>query len=164
MIFLKNSNRYVVSLSVINLVLLLMYAGFVRFRIENLMQIMHKYNEPFSIAFLIKWLGHELVISLLGLISLFGLLFWRKRELFFFLTLSYFTTVLTIVVLAPSLSAMYFVKLILCLAALWIIIFKDVYAVYANKPFLKLIFLFCGVIIYTMWLILSVLYHFGNGS
>ena len=146
----SHSKKGYTALSIfLNLVLWLLYAGFVKFRITNWFSICNKFNVPFDFVSFMSVLGHELSIALLGLLSIVGILFWRNSKPFFLMTLLYVATNMTIVVLAPSFSILYIVKLISTVLFLWVLVFKDVFAVYENQQGLKLFFIFLGVLIYS---------------
>ena len=149
MTFLQNKKGHIVLSIFLNVVLWLLYAGFIKFRITNWLSICNKFNVPFDFASFMSALGHEFLIALLGLLSIVGILFWRNSKSFFFMTLLYVATTMTIVVLAPSFSILYFVKLISTVLFLWVLVFKEVFSVYENQQGLKLFFFFLGVLIYS---------------
>jgi hypothetical protein len=147
--FLQNQKGHIVLSIFLNMALWLLYAGFIKFRITNWLSICNKFNVPFDFASFMSALGHEFSIALLGLLSIVGISFWRNSKSFFFMTLLYVATTMTIVVLAPSFSILYFVKLISTVLFLWVLVFKEVFAVYENQQGLKLFFFFLGVLIYS---------------
>lgn len=149
MTFLQNKKGHIVLSIFLNVVLWLLYAGFIKFRITNWFSICNKFNVPFDFASFISVLGHELSIALLGLLSIVGILFRRNSKPFFFMTLLYIATNMTIVILAPSFSILYIVKLISTVLFLWVLVFKEVFSVYENQQSLKLFFLFLGALIYS---------------
>lgn len=133
-----------------NLVLLLLYAGFIRFRCTNLIHLLHQFNEPLNVAIFFKSLGHELIVFLIGMLSLVGILLKRNSTLFFFTTLLYISITSTTIILAPSISIVYFIKLLTTLTFLTVIIFKNVFLVYQHKIGLKFVFLLLGMIMYSV--------------
>lgn len=139
-----------------NVILLLLYADFVRFRYTNFLDLLNNFNQQWSFAIIFKSLGHEIIILLIGLLSLVGILFKRNSKLCFFITILYISISSTTIILAPSVSMIYCLKLLTTLTFLWLIIFENVFSVYQNKMGLKFIFLSLGMIIYS-----EILYFLG---
>lgn len=147
----KDSSRKIVGFVSIlsNFILLLLFAGFIKFRIKGLIIVLNNFNEKLTILHIIKFLSHELTIFLIGILSLLGIIFWRNNKWFFFLTLFFVSTEITMVILAPSKSLFYTLKLLFTLTLIYIIIFRNIYNVYINKSSLKILFLLSGVFFYS---------------
>lgn len=145
-----SSRKIVVFVSILsNFILLLLFAGFIKFRIKGLIIVLNNFNEKLTISYIIKFLSHELTIFLIGILSLLGIIFWRNNKWFFFLTLFFVSTEITMVILAPSKSLFYTLKLLFTLTLIYIIIFRNIYNVYINKSSLKILFLLSGVFFYS---------------
>ena len=116
----KSSRKIVDFVSILsNFILLIMYAGFIKFRIKGLIKLLNNFNEKITISYIVKFLSHELTIFFIGILSLLGIICWRNNKWFFFITLFFVSIELTMVILAPSKSLFYIVKLVFTLTLIY---------------------------------------------
>jgi hypothetical protein len=150
----KNIRLIVVFISILsNFILLLLYAGFIKFRIDGLIKLFNNFNQRITIFYIVKFLSHELIIFFIGILSFLGIVFWRNKKLFFFITLFFLGTELTMVILAPSISLFFIIKLVLTSILIYFILFRHLYNIFINKTSLKILLFLSGVFLYTSLLI-----------
>jgi hypothetical protein len=135
-----------------HLILIIIFIFFTIYRYSQIKNLYKRFGEELNLSGTIDLMMHEFIILIIGVLSLIGVIFLKNSKLFFFISTFYISTQCIVLFLAPSLSIIFFLKLIAVITFLWTLIYEDVYNVYLNKRGLKIISLSMGMLIYLFFL------------
>lgn len=134
-----------------NLILIGIYIHFVYWRLLRLEYLYESSSKEIDFSIILTRLDHEWIVLALASLSLIGAIFWNKSKFFFWISTLYISTQCVMLFLAPSLSVLFFIKLIAVVAFLWLLIYENGYSVYVERGYLKLLFLFFGIFLYLLF-------------
>ncbi len=136
----------------VNLVLIALYLNFIHWRFLRLKNLYFYSGKELDFTIVLTRMNHEWIILTLSLMSLIGISFRKNSKFFFLVSTLYISTQLVIIVLAPSFSWLYFIKLLATVTFIWLLIFQNVYSAYVKRKDLKILYLLLGVLIYSIFL------------
>lgn len=138
-----------------NLLLLLDFSLFAHYRYLKIIKINNFLEEELSVVNIMAKLSHELIVLLLGVMSLFGILFFKGYKTFFFFSASFISILAVLVFSNFSLNFLFLTRFVVVLAFVWCLIFENIYTVYNNNLVIRIGIFTSFIVIYSVYVLLK---------
>lgn len=151
------SKRYFLAIANVAILLPLTLFAWDRYLLTE--QYFEKYKIEFGASEIWKATNHSIFFFFLGLLSLFGVLFWPQKKITFFISILYAASVLFLLFFMQSLSFWNITIILGELVFLWLLVWENTLLVFENRIGLKLISLVLG---FALYLLLRKLFFVGT--